>query len=41
MLVDDHTAFREPFAFMLNREPDLAVVGQVGTLAEARQFQDR
>ena len=40
LLVDDHTAFREPFAFMLNREPDLEVVGQVGTLAEARQFQD-
>ena len=39
LLVDDHTAFREPFAFMLNREPDLEVVGQVGTLEEARQFQ--
>ena len=36
LLVDDHAAFREPLAFMLEREPDLTVVGQAGSLAEAR-----
>ncbi len=36
LLVDDHAAFRQPFAFMLDREPDIAVVGQAGSLAEAR-----
>jgi DNA-binding NarL/FixJ family response regulator len=34
-LVDDHSAFRQPLAFMLGREPDLTVVGQAGSLAEA------
>jgi DNA-binding NarL/FixJ family response regulator len=34
-LVDDHTAFRQPLAFMLDREPDITVVGQAGSLAEA------
>ena len=37
LLVDDHTAFRQPLAFMLGREPDIEVVGQAGTLAEARR----
>jgi DNA-binding NarL/FixJ family response regulator len=37
MLVDDHTSFREPLAFMLNREPNLAVVFQAGSLTEARE----
>lgn len=37
MLVDDHTSFREPLAFMLNREPDLVVVYQAGLLTEARE----
>ena len=37
MLVDDHTAFRQPLAFMLEREPDLTVVAQAGSLAEARE----
>lgn len=34
-LVDDHAAFREPLAFMLAREPDIEVIGQAGTIAEA------
>ncbi len=37
MLIDDHTSFREPLAFMLNREPDLMVVSQAGSLTEARE----
>jgi DNA-binding NarL/FixJ family response regulator len=37
MLVDDHTSFRQPLAFMLEREPDLRVVAQAGSLAEARE----
>lgn len=36
LIVDDHAAFRQPLAFMLDREPDLQVVAQAGTLAEAR-----
>ena len=36
LLVEDHTSFRQALAFMLDREPDLTVVGQAGTLAEAR-----
>ena len=38
MLVDDHASSREPLAFMLEREPDFAVVEQAGSLAEARKF---
>jgi len=37
MLVDDHSSFREPLAFMLDREPDLAVVVQAESLSEARE----
>jgi DNA-binding NarL/FixJ family response regulator len=37
LLVDDHALFRQPLAFMLEREPDMTVTGQAGTLAEARQ----
>ncbi len=38
MLLDDHASFREPLAFMLERETGLAVVGQVDSLATAREF---
>jgi DNA-binding NarL/FixJ family response regulator len=36
MLVEDHAAFRKALAFLLTREPDLEVVAQAGSLAEAR-----
>ena len=38
LLVDDHQSFLGPAAFMLNREADLRVVGQAGSLAEARRL---
>jgi DNA-binding NarL/FixJ family response regulator len=37
LLVDDHAAFREPLAFMFDREPEFEVVAQAGSLAEARR----
>ena len=37
MLLDDHDSFRQPLAFMLEREPDLTVVAQAGSLREARE----
>ena len=37
MLVEDHSAFREALAFMLSSEPDIEVVAQAGSLAEARE----
>ena len=37
LLLDDHLVFRQPLAFMLEREPDLTVVAEAGSLAEARR----
>jgi DNA-binding NarL/FixJ family response regulator len=37
LLADDHAAFREPLAFMFDREPDFEVVAQAGSLAEAQR----
>ena len=36
-MVEDHTAFRQALALLLSSEPDLEVVAQAGSLAEARQ----
>jgi DNA-binding NarL/FixJ family response regulator len=36
LLVDDHAASREPLAELLNRQPDMVVVGQARSLAEAQ-----
>ncbi|MBA2713376.1 MAG: response regulator transcription factor [Rubrobacteraceae bacterium] len=36
LLVDDHSAFREPFALLLDQEPDFEVVATAGSLCEAR-----
>lgn len=36
LIVDDHATFRQPLAFMLNREPDLSVIAEAGSVAEAR-----
>lgn len=38
LLVEDHTSFRQALALMLGREPDLTIVGQAGTVAEARSL---
>jgi len=38
LLIEDHASFRQPLAFMLERETDMTVVGQVGTMAEARRL---
>lgn len=37
-LLEDHESFRQALAYILEREPDIEVVGQAGTLEEARQF---
>jgi DNA-binding NarL/FixJ family response regulator len=36
-LLDDHSWFREALAGLLEREPDLEVVAQAGSLSEARR----
>jgi DNA-binding NarL/FixJ family response regulator len=36
LLVDDHSSFRQPLAFVMERESDLTVVAQAGSLAAAR-----
>jgi DNA-binding NarL/FixJ family response regulator len=36
MVLDDHDTFRDPLAFMLEREPDLTVVARPRSLSEAR-----
>ena len=41
MLVEDHLAFRQALAFLLMREPDIEVVAQAGSLAQAREMLDR
>ncbi len=37
MLVEDHASFRQTLAILFEREPEFEVVGQAGTLAEARR----
>lgn len=37
MIVEDHTAFRQTLALVLDGEPGFEVVAQAGTLAEARE----
>jgi DNA-binding NarL/FixJ family response regulator len=39
-LVEDHLSFRQALAFLLGREPDIEVVAQAGSLAQARQKLD-
>ena len=36
LLVDDHATFREPLAFMFDREPEFEVIAEAGSLAEAK-----
>jgi DNA-binding NarL/FixJ family response regulator len=36
MILDDHDTFREPLAFMLEREPEFTVVARPRSLSEAR-----
>jgi DNA-binding NarL/FixJ family response regulator len=38
LLVEDHASFRGALALMLNRQPDLEVAAQCGSLAECRSL---
>ena len=38
LIVDDHVAVRQALASVIDQEPTFAVVGQAGSLAEARQM---
>jgi len=38
LLIDDHAAFRQPLAYMLDRESDFSVIDQAGSVAEARRL---
>jgi DNA-binding NarL/FixJ family response regulator len=38
MLVEDHLAFRQALAYLLSDAPDLEVVAQAASLAEARKM---
>lgn len=38
LIVDDHAVLREPLRFMFEREGDFEVVGEAGTLSEARSL---
>jgi DNA-binding NarL/FixJ family response regulator len=40
MLVEDHLSFRQALASLLSQEPDIEVVAQAGSLAQARQMLD-
>jgi DNA-binding NarL/FixJ family response regulator len=40
ILVEDHLSFRQSLALLLSQEPDLEVVAQAGSLAQARQIID-
>ena len=40
VIIDDHDTFREPLAFMLEREPDLTVLAKPRSLSEAREALD-
>ena len=37
MLVEDHTAFRQVLTFLLSDDPELEIVAQAGSVAEARE----
>lgn len=37
MLVEDHASFRQTLTFVLEKEPEFEVVGEAGTLGEARR----
>src|SRR5215211_2972039 len=37
-LIEDHATVRQALAFVLEREPELEVVAQAGSVAEARRF---